>query len=188
MEVAHFAFYSIYYGIWIWTKFLPINNVPAFEWFWIEVWIAGSQVSLGWLLFGIPFSLSSLLEMNRCLPPLPVLLALSLILLGLLQPQLSDLLCRYSATFVICYHTQDSSFLHSSNRPTHFLPPSSLSLPLNTLLWWHSPRGTWRYKHLSHWMSDMLTSIQQCFVSTFIHWTIVLYTKAHIKFLGSNFK
>ena len=98
--------------------------------------LEASQGSWGCALLpsGSSSSLSSLLHVNKCLPPLLVLIAFSLCSLGLGACGLQGLPGCQPMAWAIFWHTHDNSLLHSSIMPAHSKSPSSASPLTHDLL------------------------------------------------------
>ena len=97
-------------------------------------WTGASQGSLTCALLpsGASSSLSSLLDINKCGPALPVLIAFCLCSPGLGACGLQGLPGCQPMAWAIFMHTHDSSLLHSSMTPHHSKSPSPPSLSLMT--------------------------------------------------------
>ena len=99
-----------------------------------ETWTGASQESRGSDLLpsGSSPSPSSSLDVNKCLPPLLVLIAFSLCSPGLGAYGLQGLPGCQPEAWAIFWHTHDNSLLNSSITPAHSKSPSFASLSLMT--------------------------------------------------------
>ena len=100
----------------------------------IKAWNRASQGSLGRALLpsDASSSLFSSLDVNKCGPAIPVLIAFLLCSPSLGACGLQGLLGCQPAAWAIFWHTHDNSLLHSSITPAHSKSPSPPSLSLMT--------------------------------------------------------
>ena len=164
-----------------------------------ETWTGASQGSRGRALLpsGSSSSLSSSLDVNKCLPALLVLIAFSLCLLGLGACGLQGLLGYQPTAWAIFWHMHDNSLLHSSITPTHFKSPSFVSLSLMTCyrMIWSTPICSLKLSTQSKWRNPTANAPKN-YVSTFIYcttnmlypWLIIRYSLHKRQYwVGSTF-
>ena len=137
-------------------------------------WTGASQGSLTHALLpsGASSSLSSSLDVNKCGPALPVLIAFCLCSPGLGACGLQGLLGCQPTAWAIFMHTHDNSILHSSMTPHHSksLSPPSLSLIICTRMISSTAICSLKFSSQSKWQHPT-ASVAKKHVSTFTYWT-----------------
>ena len=162
-------------------------------------WTGASQGSRGRALFpsGSSSSLSSSLDVNKCLPALLVLIAFSLCSPGLGACGLQGLPGCQPTAWAIFWHTHDNSLLHSSITPAHSKSPSSASLSLMTCcrMIWSTPICSLKLSSQSKWRHPTANAPKN-YVSTFIYrtsnvpypWFVMVYSLHKTQYwVGSPF-
>ena len=175
VEVVHLMFYLVYSFLRHWLASTAGINVPPHTRSRSTVaWIGASQGSLRRALLpsGVSSSLPSLLDVNKCGPALPVLIAFYLCSPGLGACGLQGLPGCQPTAWAIFMHTHDNSLLHSSMMPHHSKSPSPLSLSLMTYTRMISSTAICYLKlsSQSKWRHPTESAAKE-HVSTFIYWT-----------------
>ena len=137
-------------------------------------WTGASQGSLTRALLpsGASSSLSSSLDVNKCGPALPVLIAFCLCSPGLGACGLQGLPGCQPTAWAIFMHTHDNSLLHSSMTPPHSKSPSPPFLSLMTCTRMISSTAICSLKlsSQSKWRHPTASAPKK-HVSTFTYWT-----------------